>query len=173
VSYRNDATFFWWHDIVMPFKVSKYPQPPDPRPTYFQTAGMDNGAVPPYQYLLSTVGATGILSPLNDGILLTASSLTNTVNGYEPAALPAGWSFCQLVIEGSDVVIPSPADHTVTRTLTIFFQGVATLLSESQELYPPPIAVSYLPAPTLILSPPGDTCPNAIALTPRRWDATE
>ena len=75
----------------MPFAVSQWPNSPDPRTNTFNQTGWNFGQVPPFTWILSTTGATGLLAIFNSGIPLRNTFANETVGTYqEIGVLPGG-----------------------------------------------------------------------------------
>lgn len=58
----------------MPFAVRQWPAPPDPRSSLYSFTGWNWGQVVSFQWVVSTFGATGAWSFLNDGFIITSIS---------------------------------------------------------------------------------------------------
>jgi len=154
----------------MPFGVTKWPGPCDPRDACFCIVGYDDGAVPPYKYFLKTTGAMAPFLALNAGVLIHFE-----VGGggdcifFEFTTMPNVTYNLVTTVLGAPPFPPPPA-ATLRWKLTV----VATATGESQEgeqsarlpfAVDQPPSILTLPAmgPTLI--------PNPVTIEPRPWDA--
>ncbi len=155
----------------MAFGVSKWPLPCDPRDACFCLAGYAGGAVPPFQYRCSSVGA---LAPFLDLIppgILVPFIFKGTSNECN-FRIVAGDNAYQLLIFpfGGGPPFPPPPQTTIEWLFDA--QNSTTFEVQSggtSERLPPPIAL-VPPITTVPLSGP-NLLPNPVICTPAAWDA--
>lgn len=154
----------------MPFGVTKWPAPCDPRDACFCLLGYAAGAVPPWKFFVRTTGALPPFQQMNVGVLLTFELESPTecfyIGTQGPPALFIDFRTEHL---GVPPYGPPPA-----ATLRWKLSVLATATGEQQDgqaeaRLPDPIgqppAISTLPAagPNLI--------PNPVSIEPKAWDA--
>lgn len=153
----------------MPFRVRQWPVSPDPRGSLFTFVGWNWGQVVSWRWVMSSTEATGIYSPLNDGIILDQNGhndeqalwqrfgdlddpliYTFTKEGFEPP-IGGGPHSIQLRV---NITPPVPVEPSI---------GGVDLL------YPDAIQV-FGPFDMEILGVPNEDIPNGVTLTPAIWN---
>lgn len=154
----------------MPFGVSKWPLPCDPRNPCFCLIGYAAGAVPPYKFFVQTTGALPPFERMNDGLLLTFEfDAGNECVYVGTIGLPA--LVVDIFAKALSVPPYDPAPASTLRwTLTITATATATTqIGTAEARLPDPVgqppSILTLPAagPNLI--------PNPVVILPRPWDA--
>lgn len=154
----------------MPFAVSQWPNSPDPRLADFAIDGWDFGQVPPFTWILSTTGATGVFAPLNDGIAAFNVTVSPGFSTYRPPPGPPLSVQYNLQIEGKQFVDPVPFDHTIRIDLIVSAPPVIfAYIGQLRLLYPTAIAV-WGPMTMVLDTPAPGTIPNPVFATPAKWD---
>lgn len=154
----------------MPFAVSQWPSSPDPRQADFAIDGWNFGQVPPFTWILSTTGATGVFAPLNDGITCFNRTVSPSFSTYRPLPGPPLSVQYNLQIEGKQTIETVPFDHTIEIDLIVSAPPVIfAYVGEIFRLYPTAIAVIG-PIPMILVDPAPGTIPNPVFMTPAKWD---
>jgi len=154
----------------MPFAVRQWPVRPDPRSAAFAIDGWDFGQVPPFSWLLSTTGATGIWSFLNDGIVLRNTFASPSFSAYVPVIPPPFFIVTTLNINGFQTPQVGPPVHTIHFSFGLFVETSHAFQCDLRLLFPTAIQVQG-PITAVFVGPSDGTIPNPLFLTPRIWDA--
>ena len=153
----------------MPFAVSQWPNSPDPRTSEFNRTGWNFGQVPPFTWILSTTGATGLLAIFNAGVPLRNTFNNETSGTYQEInVLPGGLTVIMNIL-GTQEPNPIPIPHTINIQFTVF-QITATLADGVLRLLYPTAILVQGPIPVTDTSPPGSSWPNPAEITPAKWD---
>lgn len=153
----------------MAFGVRQWPEPPDPRGSFFSFEGWNWGQVAPWQWVLNTNDATGLWSFLNDGFVIP-STFDNGVTTTWFANVPAsGGTDVSLAKFGTPTPVGIPP-RTIQLTLSVFRPG-PTLIGQGVLTFVFPDAIRVF-GPLAMLSGglPIPDLPNGITITPAIWD---
>lgn len=154
----------------MAFAVSQWPYTPDPRTAQFDNLGWDFGQVPPWQWVLSTTGATGVYAPFNAGVMLEPFAVLAIETVWRQViALPDNMS---VRLSSLSTLPPAGGPPLVSKTLNIKIQEFGFTKAEGTitALFPTVLAVQT-PFNMGVSQPPVGTIPNPMKLTPAKWNA--
>lgn len=153
----------------MAFGVSQWPYTPDPRLSDFAIIGWGEGQVPPWAWIISTTGATGIYEPYNSGVAVRNTIRTPTLGEFfQDSDLPGNVNV-RWTTTGTQAVAPGPPPFTMDMLLKIQVLTVTVWVAQIRALYPTAIAVQG-PFVKLAGGTPGGTIPNDMFCTPAPWD---
>ena len=154
----------------MPFGVTQWPKNPDPREPDFSVDGWDVGQLPPFVWILSTTGATGVFAPLNLGITCYANVIGPAFTDWRDLPGPPLSPQYIVQIQGFQTVQPAPTPHTIRIDVIVHAPPVVSAFTGIlRSLYPTAIAVQ---GPiTMVAGPPSPgTIPNPVNMTPAKWN---
>lgn len=147
----------------MPLTVTKWPYHPDPRTAGFSIPGYRDGAVAPWQFLVTTTEAEAPFESFNTGEILTADvdlggSTLYRVLGTNHRMDKAG------------ITTPTPPPNEATVFFQLIFDpfGPDEHRGDLEFLFPPAIQqlvfdmVPVFPNPSLV--------PNPVVCDPRPWN---
>lgn len=153
----------------MAFGVRKFPASNDPRGCAFASAGFADGALPAHRYTLSTWGALSPFEKLNDGLTVWFDSHPPDQHIWTRTWPPGGGLNAVFIIEGYEVVQPTPHDWTIRWFVEFDYAGASHHIGGADALFPnaitgwPTINVSPVSGHPLLI-------PNPVTITPRIWN---
>ncbi len=154
----------------MPFAVTQWALSPDPRPADYIVFGWDFGQMSPWQWILSTTGATGDLAVFNAGVLCVNIGNGPGFGDFAPVdPLPTGLA---LIFFITGTQLPAGGPPTFTNHINLQLFDVTLLLYDGdlRQTYPTAIQVQ-----TPIIMNEFDTSrgtlPNPMKITPAKWNA--
>lgn len=154
----------------MPFAVTQWPKEPDPRLPDFSIDGWDVGKLPPFVWILSTIGATGVFAPLNLGITAYNRIAGPGFGQWKPNPGPPLSVQYNLQIQGFQTVQPLPIPHTIRIDLIVSAPPVIfAYIGILRLTYPDAISVIG-PITMVFQNPAPGTIPNPVFLTPAKWN---
>lgn len=155
----------------MPFGVTKWPSPCDPRDPCFCNAGFAHGGATAFQYRASSVAVASpfdILLP--PGLLIPFSGFGTGGECQFTVITPTLFIQVAIFELGTPPYLPAPAP---TVHWSFFIQdNVSFQFAEGFITSRLPQPVAAVPAIDMTTSPPPERFSNPLLLTPAAWDAT-
>lgn len=154
----------------MPFGVSKWPASGDPRWVSNLSVGFQYGACAPYKFFMQSVGANGVFAQLAAGVMIEQTYADFEQGQYEnPVRLP--WElWCSAAPFGYDPPVVFPPGANVNWLMSVVTREGAIAAESLWLTSPNPIQVFTFDS-FVIFGADASTIPNAITITPRKWDA--
>lgn len=154
----------------MPFAVSQWPNGPDPRQADYNILGWNFGQVPPWQWIVSTTDATGLLAVFNDGVLCVNVFNSPSIGIFVVVdALPGGLALI-FSITGTQEPAGGPPTFTIHANLQFFKDTGLLYTADLKPTYP--VAIQVQSGFVMVeFSTAFGTFPNPVIITPAVWDA--
>lgn len=154
----------------MPFAVKQWPDEPDPRPPNYIIDGWDVGQLSSWKWILSTDGATGLMSVFNDGVQChNTFHLPNLGAFAVDDTLPDDLALI-FNINSHQTPQTGPPDWTVQIALQIFQLTDLLFTGLWREEYPTAIQIQG-PIIMTPVSGTGGTFPNPMFAAPAKWNS--
>lgn len=153
----------------MAFAVRQWPTAPDPRSSLFSFAGWDFSQVAPWQWIVSTTGASGAWAFLNDGFVVPATSDDGFDTQWSGTVPDSGGTTVVLSKFGREVPVAMPP-FTLEWLWTIDVPSTGQQGRAHAFILFPAAIVVFGPLAMLDTGVPILDLPNPVKITPAKWD---
>lgn len=153
----------------MAFAVRQWPKAPDPRSSLYSFAGWDWGQVVSSKWIVSSTGATGAWSFLNDGFIVGPKSDDGSLTIWEAIVPDSGGTIVGLEKTGHEAPVGSPP-FTIAWFWRIDVPSTGESGSAFEQLVFPKAIRVFGPLVMLDSSLPIPDLPNPVTITPAIWD---